>query len=188
MLDTAKKELPVPEISSASKTVIPTKPNSQRRRKSSSSRSPVRLRNTRRRSSGHADDDADPEQQLLRNLGLALPTAPIPIESHVETLERALSERVSRLEEHAKSLQSTTESSISSHLLDAHITLQLLKNSLLAQSPYNEVQLVESEVESRLSLFEQDIQALQKRLEAVDLQKLQSKNVHRDALIERWSR
>jgi hypothetical protein len=187
VVDSAKKEVSHPEPSTT-KATSPTKSNTQRRRKSSSSQtSSIRARNTRRRSSGH-DEDIEPEQQLARNLGVALPAEAVSETTRIELLEKMLSERVTRLQGHANSLQSTTETSIFSHLLDAHTTLELLQDSLLAETLYHKVRLLDPKVESDVGSFEQDVQDLLKNLEAVDLHKLQARNVHREQLVERWSR
>ena len=145
------------------------------------------MRNTRR-SSGHLDEDIEPEQQLARNLGVALPVEGVSDNERANILERMLAERMTRLEGHAYSLQSTTESSISSHLLDAQMTLGLLHHSLLSESLYHTVQLLDPNLEVAVTDFEQDIQHLQDDLEAVDLHTLQARNVNREQLIERWSR
>jgi hypothetical protein len=187
VLDSAKKELSLPEPSTI-KPASPTKSNTQRRRKSSSSQtSPIRARTTRRRSSGH-DEDVEPEQQLARNLGIALPAEAISDTARVEALEKLLSERIARLESHSNSLQSTTETSISSHLLDAQITLGLLQDSLLAKTPYGKVRLIDPKIESDVSKFDQEVQGLQNGLDAIELHALQAKNVSREQLVERWSR
>lgn len=188
VIDAAKSELLTADVSSTDKPTSPTRPNTQRRRKSSSSQSPVRVRNTRRRSSGHADEDIEPEQQLVRNLGIGLPAGAMTDQSRLEILERALSDRMTKLDGHATSLQSTTESSISSHLLDAHITLQLLEDCLLQDSFNHQVQLIDPVIYASVTSFEEDIQDLQRRAEGVSLQKLQSKNVHREQLVGRWAR
>jgi len=186
VVGSAKQELSQPENESPNKASSPVKPNTQRRRKSSSSLSPVR---TRRRSSGKLlDEDIEPEQQLARNLGIALPAEAVTDDARIDILERALLDRISKLESHATSLQSTTESSISSHLLDAQMTLELLHNSLLAESLYHKVRLLDPSIESSVATFEKDVQDLQKNLEAVDLHTLQSRNVHKEQLINRWSR
>jgi hypothetical protein len=186
VVGSAKNELSQPENEPPTKASGSVKPNTQRRRKSSSSLSPVQ---TRRRSSGKLlDEDIEPEQQLARNLGIALPAEAITDEARIDILERALLDRISKLESHATSLQSTTESSISSHLLDAHMTLELLHDSLLAESLYHKVRLLDPSIESSVATFEKDVQDLQKNLEAVDLHTLQSRNVHKEQLINRWSR
>jgi hypothetical protein len=187
VVESAKKELSRP-LPSTTKPISPTKSNTQRRRKSSSSQtSPIRARATRRRSSGH-DEDIEPEQQLARNLGVVLLAEGVSDNARVEALEKMLSERTTRLEGHANSLQSTTETSISSHLLDAQITLGLLQDSLLAETLYGKVRLLDPKVESDVSKFDQEVQDLQKSLDAVELHNLQAKNVNREQLVERWSR
>ncbi|RDL38167.1 Uncharacterized protein BP5553_05600 [Venustampulla echinocandica] len=189
VLDSAKKELSRVEILSAdNKPVSPAKSNAQKRRTSSTTRSPGRPKPSRRRSSGVENDDIDPEQQIARNLGISLPAKSVSDQAHAEVLERALADRVTKLGIHAANLQSITESSISSHLLDSHITLQLLQDCLLAETLYHNVQLVDPDIEASVSMFQQEIQDLQKGLEGIDLEKLQSKNIHREQLIERWSR
>ncbi|PVH81258.1 hypothetical protein DL98DRAFT_490263 [Cadophora sp. DSE1049] len=187
VLDSANKELSRSESTPVVKPSSPTRPNTQRRRKSSSSQSTLRVRNTRR-SSGHFDEDIEPEQQLARNLGVTLPAEGVSDHERANLLERMLTERMTRLEGHAASLQSTTESSISSHLLDARMTLGLLHDSLLSESLYHKVQLLDPTLEAAVNEFEHDVQELQDDLEAVDLHSLQARNVHREQLIERWSR
>jgi hypothetical protein len=134
------------------------------------------------------DEDIEPEQQLARNLGVILPGEGISDKARIDGLEKMLAERVNRLEGHANSLQSTTETSISSHLLDAQITLGLLQDSLLAETPYGKIRLLDPKVESDVSDFDREVQDLQKSLEGVDLHALQVKSVHREQLVERWSR
>ncbi|TVY80700.1 hypothetical protein LSUE1_G001664 [Lachnellula suecica] len=190
VLDSAKKELSRVEDSPPNiATASPAKPNGQRRRTSSTPRSsPARTRATRRRSSGPELDDVDPEQQLARALGITLPPETAPKHAVAFSLEKALSERLTKLEIHSLSLQSTTESAISSHLLDAHLTLQLLQDSLLAESLHHRVRLLDPDIEASVSMFEHEIRDLQADLEKVDLQGLQGRNIHREQLVERWSR
>lgn len=130
----------------------------------------------------------DPEQQLAFNLGITLPPSTLPESSRVSALEKTLSERLTKLDIHSSSLQSTTESSISSHLLDAHLTLQLLQSSLLADSLYHKVRLLDPDIEASVGMFEQEIGDLQNSLESMDLSGLNGTNVKRDEIVERWAR
>lgn len=187
VLEAAKKELLRPEPSSPSKMASPVKSNTQRRRKSSSSKSPVQVRTVRRRSSAN-EDEIEPEQQLMRNLGVTLPVEVISEQNCIEIFERALADRLAKLEGHTATLQRTTESSISSHLADAQSTLQLLQDSLLSESLYKKVHLMHPEIESSITTFEEDLKSLQEKMEGVNLHKLQTRNVNREQLIERWSR
>lgn len=192
MIEEANMELQRPEgPASATTPAAKTKPVRSPtvvRTKSSGPTSPVRRRAVRRPSAGQIDDELEPEQQLLRSLGISLPADTAPQRQRIEALEKALQDRASKLEAHSKSLQSSTETSISSHLLDSHITLHLLRNSLLAQSPYNNVSVLDPEIESSLSTLEDDVQLLHDRLENLDLERLQTKNPHREQLVARWAR
>jgi hypothetical protein len=187
VLDSIKSELsrveePITTIKSS-----PTKPNIQRRR-TSSVPSPGRLRINRRRSSGIDIDDIDPEQQIARNLGITLPVATVSDQERAEVLERALRDRSTKLDIHATSLQTLTESSISSHLLDSHLTLQLLQDSLLAETLHHTVRLLDPDIEASVSMFQQEIEDLKSELEGVDLEQLQTRSVNREQLIARWAR
>ncbi|KAL2064073.1 hypothetical protein VTL71DRAFT_4567 [Oculimacula yallundae] len=187
VLESAKKELSKPDNTPIANTSSPARPITQRRRKSSTTQSTLKVRNTRR-SSGHFDEDIEPEQQLARTLGIILPAEVVSDHERANLLEHMLAERLTRLENHATSLQSTSESSISSHLLDARMTLGLLHDSLLSESLYRKVQLLDPKLEADVEDFEHDVHRLQDDLEGVDLHSLQARNVHREQLIERWSR
>jgi hypothetical protein len=141
----------------------------------------------RRRSSTN-EEEIEPEEQLMRNLGISLSSDAISEQTRMEMFERALSDRLGKLEGHTASLQVTMESSISSHLADAQSTLQLLQDSLLAESLYHKVHLLDPDIESSIDIFEEDLKSLQEQMEGVNLQKLQTRNVNREQLVERWSR
>jgi len=50
------------------------------------------------------------------------------------------------------------------------------------------VRLLDPDIEASVSMFEQEIRDLQGNLEGIDLSGLQGRNVHREQLVERWSR
>ena len=187
VLAESKKELTSLAPSTLSRPTSPAKTNTQRRRKSSGTKSPVYLRTTGRRSSA-SEDDIEPEEHLMRNLGVSIPTDATSEHARTGIFERALFDRLGKLEIHTTNLQNTTESSISSHLADAQSTLQLLQDSLLAESLYHKVQLLDPDVELSIDTFEDDLKALQEEMEAINLQKIQTRNVNREQLIKRWSR
>lgn len=186
-MDSTKKEVSRVAVSAASiKMSCPAKSKTQTRRTSSAA-SPAPLKVNRRRSSGVDLEDVDPEQQIARNLGITLPAEAVPDHDRASSLQRILADRLTKLNIHATSLQSTTESSISSHIVDSQLTLQLLQDSLLAETLYGNVRLLDPDIESSVSMFEQEIEDLQADLDNLDLQKLQARNVNREQLIARWS-
>lgn len=188
VVSAAKRELSQPKTIPASKPTSPSKFAPQRERKSSSSQFPLLLRNRRRSSGKGVDEDVDPELQLARNLGISLTADAVPDNLGIDTLERTLLERIGKLEKHASTLQSTTETSISSHLMDAHMTLELLHDSLLAESLYHKVRLLDPTLEEPVASFEHELRGLRQNIEAVDLHTLQSRNVYKEEFVKRWSK
>jgi hypothetical protein len=165
-------------------------PNSPTRlRKQSKAISPVRPRNTRRRSSGTSfDDDANPELQILRNLGVSMPSEPTNERNIAATLQDVLTDRAMKLNGHAKSLQEVSEASIGSHLHDSQVTLQLLMESLLSETQYKSVSLVDEEIQEAIGKLEKGVEEIKREAEAVNLDSFREKNVRRDDLAERWAR
>ncbi|CAG8983956.1 hypothetical protein HYALB_00008816 [Hymenoscyphus albidus] len=185
VLDTAKTELS--RVVDSPPPPTPSKSFTHERRTSLGVPG-IKTRNSRRRLCGTEDEDIDPEQQLARNLGITLPADTATDQERVKGLEHILTDRITKLDIHSSSLQTTTESSISSHLLDSQLTLQLLQDSLLAETLYHKVRLLDADIESSVSMFQQEIVDLQGSLDDIDLQQLLAKNVNREQIIERWWR
>lgn len=185
MVEATKKELQ-PDVK-ASSPPRSSPPSPRKQRKTSISSLPPQTRTANRRSLV-LDDDIDPEEQLLRNLGVSIPLDAKSNHQRAQVLDQALTDRANKLQNHAAGLQSTMESSISSHIHDAYVTLQLLKRAQLSDSQYGKVQMLDSKLESGLEDMQSEIKQVQESLAAVDLRELQSKNTHREQMIQRWSR
>ncbi|RKF63554.1 hypothetical protein OnM2_024059 [Erysiphe neolycopersici] len=128
-----------------------------------------------------------PEQSLAQNMGITLPNSDSE-EINVHKIENILSEKLARLESQEEILQKTMESSISSYLSDAHVTLALLRDELLDKSPFHEVNLIDPELLKTIDLLETEVSLSQAKLDAIDLYDLQSKNNQREHFLERWPR
>ncbi|TAQ87728.1 hypothetical protein B7494_g3962 [Chlorociboria aeruginascens] len=181
VIDTAKKELQS-EITTSNKPIKPS-----RQRKASTSQPPVRARNSRRRSSLQ-DEEVEASQHLLRTLGISLPTPPSTDELTASQLSTALLDRQNKLKIHMSSLQLSTETTISNHLLDISLTLQLLHDSLLSETPHNKIHLFDPELQGMIGMLESEIQEVVTGLGEVDLQKVEEGNFHRAKIVERWGR
>lgn len=158
-------------------------------RKQSKPISPVRARNTRRRSSATSvDDDSNPELQILRNLGISSPLESNGERNIVTTFQDLLADRMMKLNGHMKSLEEVSEASIGSHLHDSQVTLQLLMNSVLSETRYRSVSLVDAEIQAAIGELEQGVEAIKRDIATVNLDPLREKNVRRDDFVERWIR
>jgi hypothetical protein len=160
-----------------------------RLRKQSKPISPVRPRNTRRRSSATSfDDDINPELQILRNLGISLPAEPNNEHNLAAAIHDVVTDRQMKLNGHAKSLQEVSEASVGSHLHDSRVTLQLLMESLLSATQYKSVSLLDKEVHEAIGKLEKGVEEVKRETGAVNLDPLRERNVRKDELVERWAR
>jgi len=167
------------------KTRQPSSPT--RLRKQSKPISPVRPRNTLRRSSATSfDDDVNPELQILRNLGVSIPIEPTNEHNIATSLHDVLADRTIKLNGHVKSLQEVSEASIGSHLHDSKVTLQLLVDSLLSETQHKNVNLLDKEVQESMYKLEKVSKEMKRDIGAVNLDPLRQRNVRRDRLVERW--
>jgi hypothetical protein len=184
LIDIIKTELDRTHPSSPTKT----KPSSPTRpRKMSKPISPVRPRNTRRRSSTTSlEEDINAEQQLLRNLGISLPAEQHNDHAIAVSLQEALVDRMTKLNIHAKGFQETSETSVATHLQDAQQTLHLLMQSLLAETPYKTIRLLDSELEDAMAKLESRVDDIKTGMGNIDLEKLRVRNTKKEALVERW--
>ena len=169
-----------------------------RRRKSSGhGNSPVRMRTlstSRRRSSGGLDES--PLEQLLRGLALSLPqtedgTASATLDKEQLTfLSRTLGERSDKAADVARNVQEAFESAVTSQLSDARQALQAVRDSVLAESPFGEVTLVDPEIDGSIVVLAQEVQRVQSELQGVekDMAAVKRRNAKKDELINRWGR
>lgn len=186
MINTIKVEISIAQQEALTK---PLKTGSPARRKQPKPLSPVRPRNARRRSSATSfEEDLAPEQQILRNLGISIPEAPVDERTITSALLEALADRTNKMHGHAQNLQESEETAVASHLHDSYLTLQLLRDSVLSETKYNKVNLVDEEIEEAVALMQKEVDDLKGDLENVDVERLRERNVNRDTLVDRWGR
>lgn len=150
----------------------------------------------RRRSSGGTSHES-PLEHLLGELGISLsaedddPGATTSTQTQAALLMRTLAERTQKAADVADSVQSTFEHAATAHLSDARCALQLIRDSVLAESPYAEVHLVDPGIESSIGVLAQEVHNIASRLEGVEGEAAalaRGRNVNRDEIISRWGR
>lgn len=180
--------------------VAVTSPGKQRR--ATVTASPVRRQKSedkrtvgRRRSSDGLNDS--PFEQLLGELGLVLPVSDDPeaagnnAQTQVAFLSTTLSERSNKAAGVAQNVQGSFEGTAASQLADARRALQLIRDSVLAESPFGEVHLVDPGIEGSIAVLAQEVHNVSHRLEEAekDMTRItRGRNVKRDELIGRWGR
>lgn len=159
----------------------------------------------RRSSSGtgapHADEN--PLEQLLRHLALgpagdadadAGAAAPTP-QQRAAALASALADRTSKAADVARNAHESFEAAAVEQAADAALALQLLRDSLLAESPFGgggggRVTLADPETEASVEVLEQELEKAQVRLGGVDaeLVKARGRKGKREEIVRRWGR
>lgn len=164
------------------------KPSSpSRARKLNKPVSPVRSRNTRRRSSvASLEDDTNAEQQLLRNLGISLAVEIPPENNAAANLNNILLDRTMKSNSHARNLQQSSETSIACHIHDAQLTFHLLRDSLLSETEFNSRHLLDPEILDAIRDSEADVEELKLETSKMDLEKLRERNPRKEELVQRW--
>ncbi|KAI7778519.1 hypothetical protein LA080_002027 [Diaporthe eres] len=202
---TARAEVSTPvasNITKAKTTVAPLSSPARRSQPADDMMTPAPRRQrantkSRRRSSGGASQQS-PLEHLLGELAISLPgaededaSATASAQAQAAILSKILAERTQKAADIADSVQSTFEHAATNHLADARAALQLIRDSVLAEAPFAEVQLVDPGIESSIGVLAQEVQNIASRLEGVESEAAalaRGRNLNRDEIISRWSR
>ncbi|SCO82898.1 uncharacterized protein FRV6_07111 [Fusarium oxysporum] len=158
--------------------------------------SPIRMRantdgarrgnNNRRRSSGILDEPAI--EALLRDLALSLPDAEeASIQDQVSALNKAFTERSGKTTDVVRNAQDSFETSVTSRLDDARLAIQLLRDSVLAESPFGEIKMIDPEFEGSIDVLSQEVDKVKEKLDGVVAKKALAKSVKKDEFVQRWA-
>lgn len=104
----------------------------------------------------------------------------------IMALHTALQERTDKAVDVAQSGQESFEDTINTHFDDIRRALQLLKDSLLAESPFDEVKLVDPEVESSIGFLSNEVRQIEDRLERAEAKKGDGKSEKKAEILRRW--
>lgn len=173
------------EASKPKKIVQPRSPLRSRDYKPSSP-SQSRATHRRRSSASSFDESIPPDQQILRIMGIP------PLEELCRgrapeaVLHESLSDKIQKLTAHEQGLQSSSESAIGEHLQDAFATLQLLSDTMLSETKYKDIRLLDEEVQEAISGLDQELADLSNNLQSLDFERLKERNSQKEAFIERW--
>lgn len=150
--------------------------------------------NIRRQSSSGAIIDS-PLDRLLSELAIFLPLSDDPsksaAQSHPGLVANALADRARKLAEVSRDVQFSFEKSSSAHLLDARRALQLVRDSILAESPYAEVHLADPGIEGSIGIMAQEVHSLYSRLDGVEKEAAvltKGRNAKKEDILKRWRR
>lgn len=139
----------------------------------------------RRRSSGI--HEIPPIDALLESLAIYLDDD-AEDRDKIKALDATLRERIHKGVDVAQSGQESFEHVVNAHFDDVRRALQLLRDSLLAESPFGEVKLVDAEVESSVDFLSNEVQQIEDRLERAEVKKGNGKSEKKAEILRRWGR
>lgn len=128
------------------------------------------------------------KQQMIRNLGLSS----VPLDLNDETVSRYLHEKLQEREQkvshHAATLMEIEENTITSSLHEAMTSLGRLRESLLSETRYANMTLVDPDVDEAITLMQTEIERLELERGIINTDNLRARDTSRENLIQRWSR
>lgn len=156
--------------------------------------SPVRPRpkqRSRYSSGAPGIGDEPPLEEILRILAISLPQdeeAPTDVHAQSKELASALASRRVKVHDVAQNVQETFESTATKQVADGKLAIQLVRDSILAESPFGNVRLVDPEIDGSIAVLSQELAAVEEKLKGIDanVAKLRGKNAKRDELVSRW--
>jgi hypothetical protein len=138
---------------------------------------------SRRRSSGLFEEP--PIEALLQSLALYLDDD-TEGDDKIKALAAAIEERSMKAADVAQGSQEGFETAAAAHIDDARRAVQLLKDGLLAESPFGEVNLLDPEIEDSIEFLCGEVHQIRERLDRAEAKKGTSKSEKKEDMIRRW--
>ncbi|KAK4155765.1 hypothetical protein C8A00DRAFT_41688 [Chaetomidium leptoderma] len=189
VLDIAK-----PELGTEASVAVEASPTRQKSAIQPDAMSPVRPRpNQRSRytSGGPGIGDEPPLDEILRTLAISLPQeedVPADLRAQAEELASTLARRRAKVHDVAQNVQETFESTATKQVADGTLAIQLVRDSILAESPFGHARLLDPEMDGSIAVLSQELANVDERLKGIDasVAKLRGHNAKRDELVSRW--
>ncbi|OTA02449.1 hypothetical protein A9Z42_0028290 [Trichoderma parareesei] len=106
--------------------------------------------------------------------------------AQVVALSKILNDRWNKYNEIARGAQETFETGALAQLNDTRLAIQLVRDSVLAESSFNEPNLVDPEISGFITVLAAEVEGAKDRLALVEGQRRDRKSEKRDEFVERW--
>ncbi|KAL2158866.1 hypothetical protein VTH06DRAFT_4058 [Thermothelomyces fergusii] len=134
--------------------------------------------------------DAFQSYQLAASAVLELAKAELPTRSPVIRASPTPQQNTVKQEETdaAFQVQQNFEEAVTKHVSDGKLAMQLVHGSILAESPFRDVRLVDAEIERSITVLTQELERMNEKLTNIGagVAKLKAKGAKRDEFISRW--
>lgn len=147
--------------------------------------SPVRTRKADDYSRASPGLQESPIETLLQNLAVSLPEDANPRDK-IAHLAKILSERTQKCTDISKGAQESFEITARAQIQDARQAIQLLRDSVLAESPFGDVKLVDPDIEGSILILAQEVDKAKEKLRVLEGQSVVAGSEKKEDLIQRW--
>jgi hypothetical protein len=106
--------------------------------------------------------------------------------AQIVALSKILEERLKKYDEITQDTQETFERGALAQLNDTRLAIQLVRDSVLAESPFNDPRLVDPEISGSITLLAADVEGAKDTLALVEGQRRDRSSEKRDDFVERW--
>jgi hypothetical protein len=138
-----------------------------------------------RRSSGIADEP--PIDALLQSLAVYItPETDADSGRKLRALADVVSERSRKGHDMARDAQESFEATAAAYLDDVRRAVQMVKDSLLAESPYSRIHLEDPEIRGSIDVLAHEVQKVKQGLENAEAKKLVGKSEKKEEMLQRW--
>ena len=181
---TAKLEMEAPFPSTEPpRLTLPTSPI----RNQSPSRLRSNITNTRSRRMSLELAEYSPTESLLSSLALSIPySEEAGHGDQIRKIAAALSARNQQAKDVGHDVQRNFEACTMSWLVDSKSATQLLRDSVLAESPFRDVKLVDPEIEASILVLEQEVAKVKHGLDMVKEKKPGDQSEREAEFLQRW--
>ncbi|KAL1839406.1 hypothetical protein VTJ49DRAFT_1537 [Mycothermus thermophilus] len=132
--------------------------------------------------------EESPLDEILRTLAISLSQddGNADKQSTIRELAATLLTRRAKLDDVAQNVQETFERTAIRQIADGKLAIQMVRDSILAESPFGEVRLLDSEIEGSIAVLSQELASVDEKLKRVDadMAMLRGRNAKRDELVK----
>ncbi|KAF4511480.1 hypothetical protein G6O67_003273 [Ophiocordyceps sinensis] len=131
--------------------------------------------------------DQPPMEVLVQNLGLSVPFLSAGEgKKQAELLAEALQHGSQKAAEVGRDTEESFEIMVLQQLQDAKLAIQLVRDDVLAESPYGEIHLSDPEIQSSILILEQELGKASERLGTLKRLNLAAKSEKREEILRRF--
>jgi hypothetical protein len=152
---------------------------------------PIRMRGDDARGASRRRSSGIPEiptlEGLLETLGIQPSAEQTTTESLLKNLTQVLESRMAKGDDIVKNAQDSYEAVTTSHIDDLALAVQVLSDSVLAETSYSDVKFVDADFEASIDLLKSEVEQAREDLSRLEMKHIGKKSERKEDLVNRWT-